>query len=193
MRSLSPQLVDMKRLVDVSIAAAGLLATAPVLAICAVAIWIEDRGDPFFRQTRAGRDGLPFTITKLRTMSLDTPDVESSALADNKITRVGAILRRTNLDELPQLLSVITGQMSIVGPRPALLSQTELLGLRKANGSSALKPGLTGLAQVSSYDDMPVHEKARFDGQYFDEFGSKTDLKILVRTVAYLMRKPPKY
>lgn len=183
----------MKRLVDIAIALPAIVISSPILAICAIAIWLEDRGNPLFSQVRTGKNGDPFTLTKLRSMSADTPEVESTDLAGNKITRVGALLRRTNLDEVPQLVAVLKGDMSIVGPRPALPSQVDLLKLRVANGSASIKPGLTGLAQVNSYDNMPPAEKARFDGEYFQSIGLATDAKIIARTIPYLFRRPPKY
>lgn len=186
-------MIDAKRAVDLVAAALGLVVTAPVVAAAATAIWWEDRHSPIFRQQRAGADGVPFTIYKLRTMPVDTAQVQSSEAGALTITRTGAVVRRLNIDELPQLVNIVAGQMSVVGPRPALPSQTTLLELRRANGAAALKPGLTGLAQVNAYDGMPEDVKAEWDGRYAAAHTLRDDLTILLRTIGYLRRPPPAY
>jgi O-antigen biosynthesis protein WbqP len=120
----------------------------------------------------------------------NVPSVDASTI---KITKIGKFIRRTNIDELPQLFNVIRGEMSIVGPRPAIQSQTALVLQRAENGAENCLPGLTGLAQVNAYDGMPETEKAAFDGEYASGISLIKDLKIIGRTFSYLTRKPPVY
>jgi O-antigen biosynthesis protein WbqP len=126
-------------------------------------------------------------------MAVGTGDIPSARAGVLRITRVGRVIRRTNIDELPQLVNILRGDMSLVGPRPALPSQAELLALRGANGAAACRPGLTGLAQIRSYDGMPEPEKARWDGQYAATISLRRDLAIVLGTFRYLARRPPVY
>jgi O-antigen biosynthesis protein WbqP len=182
-----------KRLLDVTVAGIALLALAPLLLLIAAAIRLEDGGPALFVQQRVGRGGLPFRLFKFRSMPVGTASVPSAEAAALPLTRVGRAIRRTNLDELPQLLNVLSGDMSLVGPRPALASEARLLALRRANGAVALQPGLTGAAQVHSYDGMPDAEKARWDGWYAGRVTLARDLALILRTVPYLLRRPPVY
>ena len=140
-----------------------------------------------------GQNGREFMLLKFRSMPIDTPHVESAKADMLPTTRVGRVLRRASLDELPQLVNVIAGDMSLVGPRPPLASQTELVQLRRLNGSLALRPGLTGLAQLNGYDGMPNSEKAEWDGQYARRLSFLEDVKILFRTLGYIANPPPSY
>lgn len=126
-------------------------------------------------------------------MPLNNPNVESHQRHLIKITPFGKFIRRTNLDELPQFWNVLIGDMSFIGPRPPIPSQKNLVELRSFNGAIKVKPGLTGWAQVNSYDHMPEKEKARFDGEYADGISLTLDLLILLKTVVYFTRKPPTY
>jgi O-antigen biosynthesis protein WbqP len=126
-------------------------------------------------------------------MRVNVGDVPSHQAGRLPVTPVGRVLRRTNLDELPQLVNILRGEMSIVGPRPALESQEELIALRRANGALECLPGLTGLAQIRAYDGMPVSEKARHDGEYAERLGFLLDCGIVLRTVGYVLRSPPVY
>lgn len=182
-----------KRLFDIVLATVSLLGLSPIVLLTAVAIKIDDGGPVFFRQQRVGRRGRPFTIVKFRSMAINTGDLPSAVALGARITRVGRIIRRLNIDELPQLINVLRGDMSIVGPRPALPVQLDLLRFRTENGASDCRPGLTGLAQVNSYDGMPDVEKARWDGQYAASVSAITDLSIIFRTFAYLTKPPPVY
>ncbi len=182
-----------KRLVDVSGAGIALFLMSPVLAVVAAIIRIEDGGPVFFTQTRAGRDGQPFRLLKFRSMPERTAEVPSASAGELKVTHVGAILRRTNIDELPQLINILRGEMSLVGPRPALPSQKELLALRSRGRSTSLRPGLTGLAQINSYDGMPTHEKAMWDDRYAGDVRFIADSLIVFRTFRYILRPPPRY
>lgn len=166
---------------------------SPVLAIVAAAIRLEDGGSVLFRQTRAGRNGQPFDMLKFRSMPERTADVPSASAGNLTVTRVGKLIRRLNVDELPQLVNILRGEMSLVGPRPALPSQNDLLAMRSRGISASLRPGLTGLAQVNSYDGMPTHEKAEWDERYAADVRFIGDTMIVFRTVGYLLRPPPRY
>jgi len=122
-----------------------------------------------------------------------TANQESRVATALRVTRVGRIIRRLNLDELPQLYNILKGDMSLVGPRPALLTQETLLQLRDENGSSLLVPGLTGLAQINGFDGMSDKQKAKYDGLYMQDFGFFQDIKIILATFGYLLRRPPVY
>lgn len=182
-----------KRLLDLVVAAAGLVVLSPVLVVVGASIWLEDRGPALFRQQRSGARGVPFVLLKFRSMPVSTPNVPSSEAGSLQITRVGRFIRRASLDELPQLVNVVRGDMSLVGPRPALPSQSDVLELRLANRSARLRPGLTGLAQLNSYDDMSVEEKVAWDGRYAARVTLRADLELLAKTPAYLLRPPPAY
>jgi len=182
-----------KRAVDVVGASAALVLLAPLLAATAVLIKLEDRGPVLFRQTRVGRGGDPFPFLKFRSMAIGTPNLASADARGLRVTRVGRWIRRTNIDELPQLVNVLRGEMSLVGPRPALPSQTALVELRSRGGALDCLPGLTGLAQVSAYDGMPETEKAAFDGEYARTVSLRRDAGIVLRTFRYLTQPPPVY
>lgn len=182
-----------KRVADIAVAGIGLVVLAPVMAATALAIKIGDPGPVIFRQMRTGANGRPFPFYKFRSMPVATGDVPSDRLGEIRIAPVGRFIRRTNLDELPQLWNVLKGEMSLIGPRPSLPTQTELIELRRANGALACRPGLTGWAQVNSYDGMSVEKKAAFDGEYARRVSLATDALIVVRTFGYFTRPPPKY
>lgn len=182
-----------KRALDIILAAVALAALSPVLAAVAAAIKVEDCGPVLFRQERVGRNGRRFTFLKFRSMPVDSETVESAAADTLQITRVGALIRRSSVDELPQLVNIVRGDMSIVGPRPPIPTQIDLIHLRRANGAISLRPGLTGLAQINSYDGMSADEKAHWDGVYAKSVSFASDLAIIVKTVAYLAKPPPTY
>ncbi len=182
-----------KRAVDVAGALLALVFLSPLLLLTAIAIKLEDGGSIFFRQKRVGKNGLSFFLLKFRSMPQDSPELASADAAAINVTRVGAVIRRTNIDELPQLANILRGEMSIVGPRPALPRQEELVRLRRDSLASAIAPGLTGLAQVNGYDRMPVAEKAVWDSRYAESIAFPEDVRIVFRTVGYLIRKPPVY
>ena len=179
-----------KRAADIVGAAVGLMVLSPLLAVIAVVIKLDDPGPAVFRQTRAGAMHRPFTILKFRTMRVGTPSLSTEELSRHKInpvTRVGIVLRRTSLDELPQLWNVLVGDMSIVGPRPALLTQEIILKGREDAGVHVLRPGVTGLAQVSGRDDLPDTEKLVLDAKYLASFGLLTDLRVVVQTLSAVL------
>ena len=183
----------LKRLVDVLVSIISMFSFLPIMLITALAVRLEDAGPALFRQRRIGRFGEGFGILKFRSMALDVGDLPSASASNLMITHVGRFIRRTNLDELPQLLNILKGDMSLVGPRPALPTQFALTNIRQGNGALECRPGLTGLAQVSAYDGMPDEEKARWDGEYASNITFIGDLKIILRTFTYLARRPPTY
>jgi len=182
-----------KRAIDVIAAGVALALVSPLLMVCSMLIWLADRKSPIFKQTRIGRDQQTFTILKLRSMKVGTSDVTSTEVADLVITPIGRFLRRTNIDELPQLINIVRGEMSIVGPRPALRSQVELLKIRSSGKSVYLRPGLTGLAQLRAYDGMPESEKGAHDNEYAERVTFTHDATIVAKTLGYLMKPPPRY
>ena len=183
----------LKRVLDVALSSVALVILSPVLLLVAVCIWGEDRGPIIFRQRRVGRHGAPFTMFKFRSMRTGTAELPSAAARATVITRTGRFIRRTNLDELPQLVNVLLGHMSIVGPRPPLCAQQELCELRTRNGAIHCRPGLTGLAQVNAYDGMPDSLKADWDGKYAGSVSLSMDAGVVLRTVVYLLKPPPVY
>ena len=171
-----------KRLFDLVLA---LLLALPAVVACTVAallIWLDDRANPFFVQLRLGRDGRPFRLVKLRTMRIGTGDRPSHETTHGSITRTGALLRRTKLDELPQLWNVLRGEMSFVGPRPGLPSQTTLANERNRHGVDRLSPGITGVSQVQGLDMSTPERLAETDAGYLRKWSLTRDLHLLART-----------
>jgi O-antigen biosynthesis protein WbqP len=177
-----------KRAADVVVSGALLVAGSPVLALIALAIRLDSPGPALFRQRRSGRGSREFVILKFRTMRIGTPDLASHLIerSASRVTRVGGFLRRTSLDELPQLWNVLRGDMTLVGPRPALYNQGDLIAMRQAAEVDALRPGVTGWAQVNGRDEIPMTEKVRLDREYLDRVGPGFDLLVLFRTVLVL-------
>ncbi|MEA4899094.1 sugar transferase [Bacillota bacterium Meth-B3] len=174
-----------KRMLDILLSALALVALSPVMAIVALAVKLTSKGPVLFRQKRVGKDKRLFEIYKFRTMYADTPgDTPTHLLkgARAHITRVGGFLRRSSLDELPQLLNILRGDMSVVGPRPALWNQADLIAERDRYEANALTPGLTGLAQVSGRDELPIAAKARLDGEYAAKLSFALDAWCVWRT-----------
>ncbi|HVE67038.1 MAG TPA: sugar transferase [Solirubrobacteraceae bacterium] len=180
----------MKRAMDVVLAAAGLVVGGPVLLVAMAAIRLESPGHPIYRQRRVGRDGEPFDLWKLRTM-VHGAEHQGAGMAvnegDPRITRVGAFLRRTSLDELPTLVNVLRGEMSIVGPRPTIPVQVEQYTPRQ-RGRLAARPGITGWAQVNGRASLPWDERIELDLWYVEHRSLPLDLKILARTLRILLR-----
>ena len=175
-----------KRMIDFILALIAFIVFSWLFLLIAVAIKVTSRGPVFFRQRRVGSNGSQFYILKFRTMKMDTPkDVPTHLLQDPEqyITRVGKFLRKTSLDELPQLINILYGQMAIVGPRPALWNQKDLLQEREKYGANDIRPGLTGWAQVNGRDELPIVEKARLDGIYVKKMGFFFDLRCILKTV----------
>lgn len=175
-----------KSVVDAFVGSLLLVVLAPVFLIVAVCIYLDDPGIIFFIQTRAGKDHQPFQIYKFRTMKIGTPSIsteEMRKLGFDPVTKVGRILRRTSLDEIPQLINVIKGNMSLVGPRPALMSQTIVLEGRERTGSSGLLPGITGLAQALGRDDLEDDAKIAFDKKYSEKCSLIFDIYVCFLTL----------
>jgi lipopolysaccharide/colanic/teichoic acid biosynthesis glycosyltransferase len=162
-----------------------LILAVPAMVACLVAaaiIWFDDRANPFFVQTRLGRDGSLFRLVKLRTMRVGTGDRPSHEAGRQHITRIGGLMRRTKLDELPQLWNVLRGEMSFVGPRPGLPSQVELANYRRCYGVDRLLPGITGVAQVAGVDMSTPARLAEKDAAYIGPWSLRRDLALLVQT-----------
>ena len=165
---------------------AGLILLSPLFLVLFVCIKITSKGPAVFTQKRVGRHCRHFYIYKFRTMRTDTPhDIPTHLLEDPEqyVTKIGRFLRRTSLDELPQLANILRGEMSVVGPRPALWNQYDLVRLREGNGANRMRPGLTGWAQVNGRDDLPIPIKARFDGEYAEKMSLSFDWKIIRMTL----------
>ena len=182
-----------KRVLDIAAAILALVLLSPLLAIVALAIRIGDPGPVIFRQRRVGRNGALFDFYKFRSMPTNTGDIPSDRLDEIRLSAIGRLIRRTNLDELPQLVNILKGDMSLIGPRPPLPGQVELIELRRRSGALACRPGLSGWAQVNSFDGMSVETKAAFDAEYARKVSFMRDVGIVLRTFAYLLRPPPKY
>lgn len=172
----------MKRAMDVTIAVLGLPLAGVVIVVCMLAIRLTSPGPAIFRQVRVGRHEKPFTCYKLRTMYLGTGDRPSHATAAAAVTPLGRWLRRVKLDELPQLWNILRGEMSFVGPRPCLPSQTELIAARRARGLYAIRPGITGLSQLAGIDMADAERLARSDAAYLQRMSVLTDLKLIALT-----------
>ena len=174
----------LKRVFDFIAALVGLIVLSPVLAVIAVAVRLDSPGPSLHWSSRVGRRNRLFKMPKYRTMRTGAPNVATHLLEDPDawITPLGGFLRRTSLDELPQLWSVLTGEMSLVGPRPALFNQDDLVALRTQAGVDALRPGVTGWAQINGRDDLPIAEKAQLDADYMANRNLLLDVRIILRT-----------
>lgn len=178
----------LKRGLDLAVGWGLLIVLAIPLALVAILIRLDSPGPALFRQRRIGRGTSEFTIMKFRTMRTGTPDLASHLVGpgSSRVTRLGKLLRRTSIDELPQLWHLVNGEMTLVGPRPALHNQYDLIGMRQAVGVDALKPGVTGWAQVNGRDDIPLERKVEYDRHYLEHASFVRDLSIIVRTVIVL-------
>ena len=181
----------MKRLFDLF--AVGIFAVLLLLPFLAVmlAVKLTSKGPMFYWSQRVGRDNVMFWMPKFRSMRVDTPNVATHLLKDpaKHLTPIGGLLRKSSLDELPQLWSILRGDMSFVGPRPALFNQDDLIAARTERGIHALVPGLTGWAQVNGRDDLPIPDKVGYDAEYLERCSLGFDLKILWMTVQQVLRR----
>ena len=180
-----------KRLIDIILSGCGILVLLPVYALIALAVKLDDPGPVFFRQKRVGIHKTHFHILKFRTMKMNTPRDMPTHLLENPeqyITRVGKILRKTSLDELPQIFQIFTGKMSIIGPRPALWNQDDLNAERDKYGANDLRPGLTGWAQINGRDELPIDIKARLDGEYVKNISFLFDCKCFFGTIVSVLK-----
>ena len=181
-----------KRGLDILLSTLGLIVASPLFLILSIWIKLDSEGPVFFRQKRIGIHCTTFDILKFRTMRIDTPhDLATHLLQDPDrwITRAGRFLRKTSLDELPQLINILRGEMSVIGPRPALWNQDDLVALREQYGANDVVPGLTGWAQVNGRDSISLEEKARLDGEYASHISLSMDLRCLFMTVGVVLNR----
>lgn len=181
----------MKRGIDFILSLLGLIVLSPVFLVLIIAIKVDSPGPVLFRQKRVGIHKTHFSILKFRTMRIDTPKDMPTHLLQNPeqyITRVGRFLRKTSLDELPQIINILKGDMAVVGPRPALWNQYDLIEERDKYGANSIRPGLTGWAQINGRDELEIPVKARFDGEYVEKMGLKMDLRCFFGTFISVLR-----
>lgn len=180
-----------KRLIDLLLSACAIVVLSPVYLLICLAIVADDPGPVFFRQKRVGIHKTHFRILKFRTMKVSTPKDVPTHLLENPeqyITRVGKFLRKTSLDELPQIFQIFTGKMAIIGPRPALWNQFDLIAERDKYGANDVRPGLTGWAQINGRDELPIDVKARFDGEYVQNLSFAFDCKCFFGTIRSVLK-----
>lgn len=179
-----------KRILDVSLAACGLIILSPLFVLLMIAIKVDSRGPIFFKQKRVGIHKTYFNILKFRTMRTDTPRDMPTHMLENPeqyITKMGKFLRKTSLDELPQIINIIRGDMSIIGPRPALWNQYDLIAERDKYGANDVMPGLTGWAQVNGRDELEIPVKAKLDGEYVKHLEFRMDCICFLKTIVSVL------
>lgn len=182
---------SVKRGIDFVLSLAGLIILSPLFLLLILAVRLDSRGPVFFRQKRVGIHKSYFNILKFRTMRIDTPkDMPTHLLKDpdQYITRVGRFLRKSSLDELPQIINILKGDMSIVGPRPALWNQYDLIAERDRYGANDVRPGLTGWAQINGRDELEIPVKAKLDGEYVKKMGFLMDARCFFGTFLSVLR-----
>lgn len=180
-----------KRGIDFILALAGLIILSPLFLILIIAIKVESKGPVLFKQKRVGIHKTYFNILKFRTMRIDTPKDMPTHLLENPeqfITKVGKFLRKTSLDELPQIINIICGTMSIIGPRPCLWNQYDLIAERNKYGANDIPPGLTGWAQINGRDELPIYAKAELDGEYVERMSFGMDVKCFFGTITSVLK-----
>ena len=185
-----------KRIIDLALSFLGVIILLPVFIIVSVLIYIDDPGPVFFKQKRIGKNKKIFWLHKFRSMKMNTPDIPTHLLdnPEQYITRVGRVLRLLSIDELPQIYDILLGRMSIIGPRPALWNQNDLITERDKYGANDIKPGLTGWAQINGRDELPIDIKATFDGEYTEKLNAggftafAMDLKCFFGTITKVLK-----
>ncbi len=178
--------IRIKKLLDVLLSLVGLILLSPLFLLLIIAIKLDSKGPVLFKQKRVGIHKTHFNILKFRTMKIDTPKDTPTHLLENPdqyITRMGKFLRKTSLDELPQIINILKGEMSIIGPRPALWNQYDLIEERDKYGANDVPVGLTGWAQINGRDELPIEEKAELDGEYVDKMSFFFDIKCFFGTI----------
>lgn len=160
-----------KRILDIFLSLIGSIILIPIFALIGIVIYIDDPGPIFFKQQRVGKDKRLFWLHKFRSMKVKTPDIPTHLLEnpDQYITRVGKFIRKLSIDELPQIFDILIGKMSVIGPRPALWNQDDLIAERDKYGANNVRPGLTGWAQINGRDELPIDVKAKLDGEYVEK------------------------
>lgn len=174
-----------KRILDLALASVGAIIIFVPMLFVALVIKLDSKGPVFFRQLRYGKDKKPFTVYKFRTMTTDAPsDMPTNEFTESGsyITRFGKLLRKLSIDELPQIINVLRGEMSIVGPRPVVLTEKELIRQRAKYRANSVKPGITGWAQVNGRDELDYLQKAELDGWYVKHLSFATDMKCILKT-----------
>lgn len=183
---MNKKYIIIKNILDFILSLLALIILLPFFFIFAIIIKLESKGPIFFKQKRIGKDKKEFYIYKFRTMRTDTPkDMPTHLLkdAESYITKSGKIFRKTSIDELPQIINILEGQMSIIGPRPALWNQYDLIKERDKYNANSIRPGLTGWAQVNGRDELEIPIKAKFDGEYVEKMSLLFDTKIFLKTI----------
>lgn len=184
--------IKFKRIMDMLLSFTGLVILSPLFIILIVLIKLDSKGPVFFKQKRVGINKSHFNILKFRTMKIDTPKDMPTHLLKNPeqyITRMGKFLRKTSLDELPQIWNIFVGEMSIIGPRPALWNQYDLIAERDKYRANDILPGLTGWAQINGRDALEIEDKARYDGEYVNNLNLYFDLKCFILTIIVVFKK----
>lgn len=185
------QYLHLRSLIEKLLALVLLIFGLPLYFLIAILIKIDSSGPVFFIQERAGRFHVPFLIYKFRTMRMGTPNVSTEEMQQSglsPITRLGSLLRRSSFDEIPQILNILRGEMSFIGPRPALMTQTRVLGLRAVTGVDQLPPGVTGYAQVTGRDDLDDEEKVKRDVEYMGRLSLDMDVEIVRLTLSSVLK-----
>jgi O-antigen biosynthesis protein WbqP len=180
-----------KQVIDFILSLIGLIVLSPVFLILIIFIKLDSKGPILFKQRRIGKDKKEFYILKFRTMKIDTPKDTPTHLLENPesfITKVGRFLRKSSLDELPQILNILKGEMSIIGPRPALWNQYDLIAERDKYGANDITPGLTGWAQINGRDELLIEIKAKLDGEYVEKMGFFMDVKCFLGTIVSVVK-----
>ncbi|CAH2713886.1 putative sugar transferase EpsL [Neobacillus rhizosphaerae] len=183
--------MKIKRFIDVILSLIGLIVLSPIFLILIIAIKLDSKGPVLFKQKRVGIHKTHFNILKFRTMRIDTPKDTPTHLLENPeqyITRMGKFLRKTSLDEFPQILNIFVGQMSIIGPRPALWNQYDLIAERDKYRANDVPPGLTGWAQINGRDELPIEVKANLDGEYVEKISFWMDVKCFFGTIVSVVK-----
>ena len=182
--------LKIKRLMDIVGSVIALILFSPLMIVVAILIKAESKGPILFKQRRIGKDKKEFYILKFRSMKQDAPKEVPTHLLESPsahITKVGGFIRKTSIDELPQLINVLKGEMSLVGPRPALWNQFDLIEERDKYGANDIKPGITGWAQVMGRDELSIQQKAALDGKYLENLSFLIDMKCLLKTISYVI------
>lgn len=179
-----------KRIIDVVGALCGIIVFSPIFIITSILIKLESKGSIIFKQIRVGKDSKPFYIYKFRSMKTDAPNMATNDLKNPEvyITRVGKFIRKTSIDELPQLFNILKGDMSIVGPRPVIEKERDLLQLRREYYIDKIKPGVTGWAQINGRDNLDTEEKVKYDKEYLCNRSIKFDVYIIFKTVIKVLK-----
>lgn len=180
-----------KRFFDIVCSILGIIILCPVFIIVSILIKLESKGPIIFKQLRAGKNSKPFYIYKFRSMKIETPNIATNDFTDSHvyITKIGKIIRKTSIDEIPQLFNILKGDMSIVGPRPVILEELDLIELRQSYNIDKILPGITGWAQINGIDNIGNEEKFKYDYEYLVNKGFRMDLYIIVMTALKVLKR----